>query len=196
MRLLVFDVDGTITEKKKQISQEMANLFCRISEQYTIIITSGANIHNINSQLAPVLPHIHKIYSNYCSECIPQIDLKYNSSILKFIKNREFSIDAHKISVNSSKDIEVRQGIAKKIKRAFPTTECYVSGRRSIDILPAGVSKHLFLHNINEPFIYFGDEFYEFGNDATILNNPLATIYSVSSPKQTYSILETLCEKN
>lgn len=192
MRLLVFDLDGTITEQKKQISQEMISLFSRICATNEVWLTTGADISGVKRQLGNLLNQIDKVFTCYSIETIPNYKLRVSKEAYEYFKDYTAIVDRHKLSLQTVSSVETRQHMVKLFKEDLPELEFYVSGRRSIDILPRGVSKHMALAHITHEFHYFGDEFHEFGNDATIVSNKHAIIHRVNSPDETKQILESM----
>ena len=54
---LFFDLDGTLTESKQEVSQEMYDTLLKLSDKYPIIVISGASREQIAKQLKD-LPYI------------------------------------------------------------------------------------------------------------------------------------------
>lgn len=188
MPTLIFDVDNTLTPPREQISQEMANLFIAICNQNTVWLTTGSDSTSIRKQLGSLVSLPNRIFTNYCVE---SGFTPHPQSVYDYFSEYSYSISAHKLTLTTVSDIATRQSMVRQFKTDWPQLEFYVSGRRSIDILPAGVSKHTFLGILSDTYTYFGDEFHEFGNDTTILayqHNVL--VHRVSNWQETYSKLQ------
>lgn len=187
--MFVFDVDNTLTKRREQISTEMADLLFHVSKLAPIVITTGAGRERITRQLNPVLPLISEIHTNYCVEWFAlKNDIRtLEQEVYAHIAEYSYSISEHKCTISTVSDIDWRQRIVRDYKQLFPDTNFFVSGRRSIDILPSGVTKHSFLDTTD--IVYFGDEFYEFGNDTTVRADK---VFKVKNPTETEQILRDM----
>lgn len=52
-KIIAFDLDGTLAESKTPITQEMANLVKKLTEQKIVVITSGGSFTQFKTQLLP-----------------------------------------------------------------------------------------------------------------------------------------------
>ena len=55
-RLIAFDIDGTITESKMSIDNEMASLLCMLLRDYDVALVSGASYVQMVEQIVERLP--------------------------------------------------------------------------------------------------------------------------------------------
>lgn len=60
MKMICFDLDGTLAESKQPLSEEMGKLLSRITSNYYLAIISGADWPQMQTQVLPVL-------TKYCS---------------------------------------------------------------------------------------------------------------------------------
>lgn len=191
--MLVFDLDNTITPSREQISPEMASLFYRICRSNHVAITTGAHIGNVKRQLGACSEYVNEIYTNYCEEWyLEQRNLKFlDRDVLKYFSGYGYSLISHKLTLTTVSSISERQQLVRQFKLDFSELNFFVSGRRSIDVLPSGVTKHSAFKDIPD-IIYFGDEFYEFGNDTTVV---ASEVHRVDNWQHTKQILERLIDE-
>ena len=91
--------------------------------------------------------------------------------------------------------------IQKEWNRLYPEIELSFSigGQISVDIFPKGWDKTYFLNELEKRYdtiYFFGDKTEKGGNDYEIYHDPRVKGISVSSPKDTIRILNTLFSKN
>lgn len=54
--IILFDLDGTLTESRQQVEPDMAELFTRLTKQYKVGIVSGCSLDRIDEQLLNHVP--------------------------------------------------------------------------------------------------------------------------------------------
>lgn len=54
-KVLVFDLDGTLTVSKFPLSSEMASILCRLLEKYLVAVVSGGSFSQFQKQFLPYL---------------------------------------------------------------------------------------------------------------------------------------------
>lgn len=167
-KLIVFDVDGTLCESRKEADDEMVQLLNKLSNKFTIALLSGADKERIFNQVAnkvSFIPYIGEYSSArtfYENEII--CDYKFNLNDMELIK-RVFSqidqplslldISPHQITfyiVNPNIATEQerdkadpngnkRRIIINKIRHLLSNYNVRIGGKTSIDVTLKGVSK-------------------------------------------------------
>ena len=70
-KLIVFDLDGTITISRSRIDSEMAELLCQLIKKFKVSIISGGDFRMFEKQILPYLSKDDTIFSNFyiCPTC-------------------------------------------------------------------------------------------------------------------------------
>lgn len=110
---------------------------------------------------------------------------------------RNCSYDDRLEFVEFNKKHGVLQHIVDELEKEFSTLNLKFSigGQISIDIFPIGWDKTYclqFVHEIYDKIYFFGDKTYKGGNDYEIYNDKRTEAYSVKSPDDTITYLNTI----
>lgn len=100
-KIIAFDLDGTLTESKQTITQEMADLLCNLSLKVKIAIISGGAYHQFKRQLIP------QIIASTCEKNFFNITLLPTSGSCRYEYNSKiddwYEVYTHPFS-NNTKD--------------------------------------------------------------------------------------------
>jgi HAD superfamily hydrolase (TIGR01484 family) len=55
-KIIIFDLDGTLTKSKSDLDKEMATLICELLRQRYVAVTSGCSFHQFETQFLSKLP--------------------------------------------------------------------------------------------------------------------------------------------
>ncbi len=55
-KIIIFDLDGTLTKSKSNLDQEMASLICKLLRQKYVAVTSGCSFQQFENQFLNGLP--------------------------------------------------------------------------------------------------------------------------------------------
>ncbi len=64
-KVIVFDLDGTLTESKTAVSREMASLFCRLLAKKKVAVMGGGNYPQFKNQFLSLLSCPKQSYENF-----------------------------------------------------------------------------------------------------------------------------------
>lgn len=218
MKYLFLDLDGTITESKKELKEDMLQQLGRLSKKYKIIIVSGGELSRVLIQ-APVKyatfmsQNGNEVYEN---EKILWTNILHNkedimqhitavASEMKVIIGEDmiddrgsqisFSFIGHhgptEIKNNFDPDRKKRALLLDK----FPFKGAVIGGTTCIDYIPytkgENISRYLFSNNIrSQDCLYIGDAFMNYGNDATVIG--VIPIHQVENPLQALNFIKEL----
>lgn len=218
--LIVFDIDGTLTESKSPIDEEMAELVSQLTKKYKTAIISGAAFEQFKWQILDyfddkktnlenlfLLPVDGTVYCRYQGGWICDFDKPFSDKEreqIKFAFNNIFQAtgfdepnkiygelvedrgaqlnfsalgqDApHELKKDWDPDGKKRQQMLEVLQRTLPDFALSIGGTTSIEITRAGIDKAYGLRKLmnltgiaKEKILYFGDKFFEGGNDAPI----------------------------
>ncbi len=93
-KVIVFDLDGTLTESKSNLDKEMALLLCSLLEKYKIAVIGGGNREQFQKQFLVYLPYIKTKLENLFILPVS------GSSFFKFQKNNWRKVYQHNLSQN------------------------------------------------------------------------------------------------
>lgn len=199
MKHLIFDLDGTLTESRQQMSIEMLEKLATLSQD--IVVISGAERKRIEYQLNGFEPEY--ILAQSGSECkfwkrtFTERDnvevLRHIKSIQKYfkIKDREdlvqhrgcqisFSFLGHNMDMELKKDFDPngsqRRGTLQIIPFFSNNLEVRIAGTTCLDYTYKDSTKGKNIQRLlrhldwkKEDCVYFGDSTFSGGNDETVV---------------------------
>lgn len=111
-RLLLFDVDGTLTEPMKEISDDMISVLKTLQlRNYTLAVVGGSDYNKISKQLAKCLSIFEYIFAENGLMTYHNGKLLETQSILDYLSDENYSNLINNIlSTLSVTDIPVKRG--------------------------------------------------------------------------------------
>ncbi len=203
---LFFDCDGTLTESRQEISQEMYDTLVEAKSEFDIIVISGAEKERIVKQLKGLDLEIMAQSGNdtqYWQNLLTRAEKarilehisKFETVLSSMIDDRgcqiSLSFTGHRASVEFKKsfdpDSTVRQRLLKKNPFIHKTLECRIAGSTCLDYTRKNgtkgknIERLIKLKNWNKKdCIYFGDKLFKGGNDESVIG--VIKVVEVSSP--------------
>jgi HAD superfamily hydrolase (TIGR01484 family) len=223
-RIIIFDLDGTLTESKSDLDNEMASLICELLQLRYVAVTSGCSFQQLKNQFLTRLPKSTNLSNLFlfptCSASGYYYDRRRGRFSLTysnprkmygpFFENRgsqlTFSALGQKAPLrlkqkwdpNQKKRLRIRQ----LLKTQLPGFEITIGGTTSIDVTKNGVNKTLCVTNLEkrlsvkrENMLFVGDALFKGGNDH-IMRSTGVRCLSVSGPKQTKKLVRRIIQND
>lgn len=215
-RLLVFDVDGTLTPHKEPIQLSMINVLKILSYKYTILICAAGSLERVSKQLNLSFVDylcsygIEKKINGICfysglhvdlasiSERVEEFRLK--SGFIKFSGDSFELLTSGVISIpmlgttanelhKSSFDVsgKIRSKYLPYLVKDFPDFNIYIGGRNSYDLVPKPFNKLFAINDYCRENNYYREEVIFFG-DADYPNGNDEPVFS--SSVTSYKVLD------
>lgn len=218
MRYLLFDLDGTICESKKEVKEDMLLELGRLSKKYGIVLVSGAELSRMLIQAplkyavlmaqngnetyeagkclwinkfdsrAEIMEHIEKVAA--------ELKVKIGDDMVDDRGAQiSFSFIGHHAPLEVKKKFDPTRKIRSDLLYKFPFTGAVIGGTTCLDYIPytkgENIKRYLELKNIRpQDCLYIGDAFMNYGNDATIMG--VVPIFQVGSPTDTLNFIKNL----
>ena len=195
MKNFLFDVDGTLTNPRKQITKSFKCLFLSWMEKQQdcgnkVFLVTGSDKESdwqlTGSLEVAVKNEIRNSVWNGTSG--NNIERRIGMANISTI-GRDCSQDQRSYYYEWDQQWGEREFICSKLSKSYPEVEFSIGGEISIDIYPKGKDKSQVLNDIDGETIFFGDRCIEGGNDFSIATKS-NLFYNVSGYKEVETILQ------
>ncbi|OQR73140.1 phosphomannomutase 2-like [Tropilaelaps mercedesae] len=88
-RIILFDVDGTLTKPRKKITPEMCSFLDDLSQRVTIGLVGGSDLVKIEEQMGPCVAKFEYVFSQNGLVAFKRGAQVHNQSLLKFVGEKK-----------------------------------------------------------------------------------------------------------
>jgi phosphomannomutase len=215
VKYLLFDLDGTLCESKKELREDMLQELGRLSKRYGIALVSGAELSRMMIQ-APLkyatfmAQNGNESYENdkllwantfdNREEVMKHIEkIKINPMTDDMLDDRgcqiSFSFIGHHAPLEVKKKFDPDRKVRHRLLEDHPFKGAVIGGTTCIDYIPytkgENIKRYMDLKDIKpHECLYIGDAFMNHGNDATVLG--VIPVHQVNSPLETLNFIKNL----
>lgn len=203
---LFFDLDGTLTESRQEISQEMYDTLVEAKSEFDIIVISGAEKERIKKQLKELDVEIMAQSGNDTQYWKNLLTEKEKEKIVEHTRKFGFSVDfmredrgcqislsftghnaPQEIKNAFDPDSKKRQKLLKEHPFIHKTLECRIAGSTCLDYTRKNGTKGKNIERLiklkkwnKKDCIYFGDKLFKGGNDESVIG--VIKVVEVANP--------------
>ncbi|KAG8691607.1 Phosphomannomutase [Ceratobasidium sp. 423] len=178
-KLVLFDVDGTLTPARQSASPEMIDVLREVRKKVVIGFVGGSDFAKISEQLGT--------FVEFRNGMINVSPIGRNATV-----QERHDFEKH------DKEHGIRKKFVATLKEKFPDygLTFSIGGQISFDVFPTGWDKTYALRHVEgegfEEIHFFGDKTYQGGNDYEIYSDPRTIGHSVTTPEDTMRILRKM----
>lgn len=100
-KLIVFDLDGTLTESKSDMDQEMADLFGKLLEKDKVAVIGGGKFGMFEKQLLSKLPNSNNLKNLFLFPATATAFYRYDDGDWRFVYGHDLTSDQKKGILNA-----------------------------------------------------------------------------------------------
>ncbi|KAJ3064465.1 Phosphomannomutase [Podochytrium sp. JEL0797] len=216
--IVLFDVDGTITPARQEISESMKQTLAKLRKKVVVGFVGGSDLAKQKEQIGEDVLDLfdycfsengltaYKLNQQLASQSFigflgEERYQKLCNFVLRYLSDISLPVKRHPERDQFEaydKIHKIRAGMVDALKKNFPDYGLIYSigGQISFDVMPAGWDKTYCLRHLEgEGFTkihFFGDKTFEGGNDYEIYTDPTVEGHSVTCPEDTQKILGEL----
>lgn len=218
MKYLFFDLDGTLTESKKDAEPYMLAELDRLSQRYNLILVSGAELARMTRQIPRdyftlLTQNGNQVYENgeilwknelvgkekiykHIDLCLKELNMVVKEDMIED-RGSQISVSfiGHNAPTAIKKLFDPTRNVRADILDKFPFPGSIIGGTTCIEYIPYtkgdNIKRYIELKGIfPHECLYIGDAFMRHGNDATVLG--VIPIHQVCSPLDTFNFIKYL----